>query len=136
MQTGSLFSRAVIQSRLVIDECAQGPEPWFVASPALDGCSIDRLPGLPLAGGLHGSRIGFGAQASIVPGQAAGPDDPPDKLFGRAGQILVIHLDEAIRWQHGPPMVDEPLVVAEIRDQFSASGRKRQARVEVSLMDR
>ena len=33
-------------------------------------------------------------------------------------------------------MVDEPLVAAEIRDQFGASGRKRQARMEMSLMDR
>src|SRR5208282_6443882 len=106
----------------------------FVASPARDGGAIDRLSGLPLAGGVHSPRIRFGAQARIVPGQAAGRDDPPDDWFGRAGQVLVIDLDEAIRRQHAPPMIDEPLVVAEIRDQFGTSRRKRQARTEMSLM--
>src|SRR5260221_10514922 len=33
-------------------------------------------------------------------------------------------------------MAGEPLVAAEIRDQFGASSRKRQARMEMSLMDR
>ena len=71
-----------------------------------------------------------------MPGQAAGNDDPPDHGFGRAGQLLVIYLEEAIRRQHAPPIVDEPLVAAEVRDQFGTSGRKCQARMEMSLMDR
>src|SRR5271166_6668797 len=109
-----------------IDERAQRSQPGFVASPALDGRAIDRLPGLPLAGSLHRARIGFGAQACVVPRQAAGRDDPPDDWFGRAGEVLVIDLDETIRRQHAPPMLDEPLVAAEICDQFCASGLKRQ----------
>ena len=32
-------------------------------------------------------------------------------------------------------MVDEPLVSSEIPDQFGAAGRKRQTRMEMSLMD-
>src|SRR6516225_2641985 len=122
--------------RPVVDERAQGPQPGFVASPARDGGAVDRLPGLPLAGGINSPQIAFGAQARVVPRQAAGRNGPPDDWLGRAGQVLVIDLDEAIRRQHAPPMVDEPLVAAEIRDQFGASGRKRQARMEMSLMDR
>src|SRR5215469_16161 len=125
-----------VRFRPVIDERAQGPEPGFVASPARDGGGIDRLAGLPLAGCPYSPRVRFGAKACVVPRQAAGRDDPPDDWFGRAGQVLVIELDKATRRQHAPPMVDEPLVAAEIRDQFSTSGRKRQARMEVSLMDR
>ena len=71
-----------------------------------------------------------------MPRQAAGRDDPPDDWFGSAGQVLVIDLDEAIRRQHAPPMVGDPLVAAEICDQFGTSGRKRQTRMEMSLMDR
>src|ERR1700730_18027776 len=119
-----------------IGKRAQRPEPGFVASPALDGGAIDRLPGLPLAGGLHRPWIAFGTQASVVPRQATGRDDPPDPRFGSARQFLVIDLDEAIRRQHAPPMLGEPLVVAEIRDQFGTSSGKRQARIKMSLMDR
>src|SRR5262249_37820346 len=103
--------------------------------PARDGAAIDRLPRLPLAGGLHRPRIAFRAQARVVPRQAAGRDNPPDDWFGCAGQFLIIDLDEAIRGQYAPPMVDETLITAEILDQFGASGRKRQAWVEMSLMD-
>ena len=70
-----------------------------------------------------------------MPRQAAGRDDSPDDWFGRAGQVLVIDLEEAIGRQHAPPMVGDPLVAAEIRDQFGASGWKRQGRMEMSLMD-
>jgi len=74
-----------LRVRLVasVDERAQGPQPGFVASPARDGGAIDRLPGLPLAGGLHSPRIAFGAQASVVPRQAAGCDNPADDWFDR-----------------------------------------------------
>jgi hypothetical protein len=123
-------------SAAVVDERTQRPQPGFVASPARDGAAIDRLPGLPLAGGLHSPRITFRAQACVVPRQAARRDDPPDHWFGRAGQLLVIDLEEAIRRQHAPPMLNEPLVAAEIRNQFGPSGRKRQAWLEMSLMDR
>jgi len=34
------------------------------------------------------------------------------------GQFFVIDLDKAIRWQHPPPMADEPLVATEIRHEF------------------
>src|SRR6202034_924488 len=114
----------------------QGPQPGFVASPARDRAPIDRLPGLPLAGGLHSPRIAFRAQARVVPHQAAGRDDPPDDWFRRAGQVLVIDFDEAIRWQHFPPIIAEALVVAEVSDQFRTTGRKRQAWMEMSLMNR
>src|SRR5579862_3039661 len=119
-----------------VDKLAQRPQPGFVAPPACHGGAIDRLPGLPLAGGLHSSRIAFGAEARVVPCQAAGRDDTADDWFWLAGQVLIIDLDEAIRREHASPMLDEPLVSAEIRDQFAASGRKGQARMEMSLMDR
>src|SRR5580700_9882528 len=128
----SFLSRA--QSRAVVDERAQRAQPGFVASPTLDRGAIDRLPGLPLAGGLHRPRIGFGAQTRVVPRQAAGGDDAPDDWFGRAGQVFVIDLDEAICREHPLPMINEPLVAAEIRDQFGTSGRKREPRMEMSLM--
>src|ERR1700722_9409290 len=127
---------ARLQLRLVVDKRAQGPQPGFVASPARDGVAIDRLLCLPLAGGPHRPRIGFGPQACIVPCQAASRDDPPDRWFRLAGQLLVVDLDEAICRQHAPPMVSEPLVAAEISDQFFASGRKRQSWMKMSLMDR
>src|SRR5262249_53000878 len=114
-----------VQLRPVVDERAQGAQPRFISSPARDGGAIDRLTGLPLAGGLHSPRIAFGTQARVVPRQAAGRYDPPDDWFGGAGQVLITDLDEAIRRQHAPPMVHEPLVAAEIRNQFGASGRKR-----------
>ena len=85
-----------LRFRGVVDERAQGAQPGFVAFPARDGGAIDRLPGLPLAGGPHSPRIGFGAQARGVPRQAAGRDNPPDDWFGLAGQVLVIDFDEAI----------------------------------------
>src|SRR5579872_4982709 len=119
-----------------LDELAQGAQPRFVASPASDGGAIDRLTGLPLAGRLHSPRIALRAQARVMPREAAGSDDPPDTWFGIAGQFFVINFNEAVRRQHTPPMGAEPLVVAEIRDQFRASGRKRQDRMEMSLMDR
>src|ERR1700691_2758358 len=52
--------------RPLVDERAQRSQPGFVASPAPDGVAIDRLPGLPLAGGLHSPRIAFGAQARVA----------------------------------------------------------------------
>src|SRR5215472_4188587 len=113
-----------LRFRRVVDQGAQGPEPRLVASPARDRAAVDRLPSLPLAGGLHNTRIGFGAQASVVPLQTAGRDHPPDDWFGSTSQFLVIDLDEAIRRQHAPPMVGEPLIAAEICDQFGTSGRK------------
>ena len=67
-----------------------------------------------------------------MPRQTAGRDDPPDDWFRHASQVLVIDLDEAIRRQDAPPVVDEPLVAAEIRDQFGTSSRKRQARMKMS----
>jgi hypothetical protein len=51
-----------------------------------------------------------------VPRQATGGDDPPDHWFGCASQLFVIDLDEAIRREHAPPMVDEALVAVEIGD--------------------
>ena len=120
----------------VVDECAQGPQPGFIVSPARDGGLVDRLPGLPLARSFHSTADSFGAHARVVPRQAGGRDDPPDYWFGCACQILVIDLDEAIHRQYAPPMVHEPLVAAEICHQFGASGGKRQARMKMSLMDR
>src|SRR5579863_3691894 len=107
---------------LNIDECAQRPQPGFVASPARDRGAIDRLPGLPFAGGPHRPRIGLGAKASFVPRQAAGGDDSADDWFGLAGQLRVIDFDEAIRRQHASPMLGEPSVAPEIRHQFVTSG--------------
>src|SRR4029077_8456539 len=52
----------------VIDEPSQGSQPGFVASPARYGGAIDRLPGLPLAGGPHSPRVAFRAEGSGVPG--------------------------------------------------------------------
>src|SRR5262249_34823999 len=121
---------------LNIDQRTQSAEPRLIASPARNGTTINRLPRLPLTWGLHRPRIRFGAQARVVPSQAAGRNDPPDKWLRRAGQLLVINLDEAISGQHTPPMIGKPLVVAKIRDQFGASGRKCQARMEMRLMDR
>ena len=59
----SRLGDTLIEFRGVIDKRTERPEPWFVASPARDGGAIDRLPGLPLTGGLHRARIAFGAQA-------------------------------------------------------------------------
>ena len=102
----------------LLNKRLQRPQPWFIASPARDGGAIDWLPGLPFAWSLHGSRIRFGPQARTVPREAAGRDDSPDDWFGRAGQFFIINFDEAIRRQHLAPMLDEPLIVAEILDQF------------------
>ena len=114
-----------VELRSVVDQRAQRPQPGFVAAPAGDGGAIDLLASLPLAGGLYRARIGFGAEAGVVPRQAAGCDDPPDGRFGRASRVLVIDLNEAIRRQHAAPMVNEPLVAAKMRDQFSAAGNAR-----------
>jgi len=114
------YARSTTLSRVcfveVVDERSQRPQPGFVASPAPDGGAKDRLSGLPFAGSIHSPRIAFGAQARVVPREAAGRDDPPDQWFGLSGQLLVIDLDETIRRQHTPPMVNEPLVAVEIRD--------------------
>src|SRR5208283_631065 len=61
---------------------------------------------------------------------------PPSASSRRAGQVLVIDLDEPIRRQHPPPMVGQLPVAAEIRDKFGAAGWKRQARMEKGLVDR
>src|SRR5579864_1211161 len=113
-QTGRLDSALERGSdfRRVVNECAQRPQPGFVAPPARNRSAIDWLAGLPLARSLHGSRIVFWTQACVVPRQAASRDDPADDPFGRTAQILVIDLDEAICWQNTPPMLDEPHVVA------------------------
>ena len=71
-----------------------------------------------------------------MPGEAAGSDDAPDDWFGVTGQFLIIDFDEAVCGQHAPPMIHEPLVAAEICDQFVASGRERQAGMEMCLMNR
>src|SRR5215469_8496174 len=78
-ESGSGVAR--VQFRGIVDQRAQRAEPGFVASPARDGGAIDRLPGLPLARGLHRARIRFGAQAGVVPRETAGREDPPDHRF-------------------------------------------------------
>ena len=120
----------------VVNEIVQWPQPRFIASPSRDGTSIDRLPSLPLARGLHRSRIAFVAQASVIPGEAARGNDPADDWFRLASEFLVINIKEAIRRQNAPPMIGKPLVATEVLDQLGTSGRERKAQMKMSLMDR
>src|SRR5579862_552612 len=118
-----------------IDQLSQRPQPRFVASPALDRTAIDRLAGLPLAGGPHRPWVRFGTPARVITRQPACRDDTTNRRFGHAGQLLVIDLDETIRRQHPPPMIHEPLVAVEVCDQFCASGWKGQGWMKMRLMD-
>ena len=120
----------------VVNEIVQWPEPRFIASPSRDGTSIDRLPSLPLARGLHRSRIAFVAQASVIPGEAARGNDSANDWFGLASQFLVIDLNKTIRRQNASPMIGKPLVATEVLDQFGTSGWERKTQMKMSLMDR
>src|SRR5579871_1681891 len=74
----------------IVDKRTKRSQPRLVAPPARDRGAIDRLPGLPLAGGLYGAWIRFGAQTRIMPREPGGGDNPPDYGFRRVGQVLIV----------------------------------------------
>src|SRR6516164_2776490 len=97
--------------------------------------AVDRLARLPLAGRLHRARVELGVKAGVIPGKAARGDDPADRRFGLACQILVLDLDETIGWKHAAPMVGQTLVAPKIGDQLGTACWKGEARIEQRLMD-
>src|SRR5579859_3423683 len=126
----------IARSSLVLEQAGQFAQPQFVASPAVQRATIDRLARLPDARCSDRLAIDLVMQTRVVPGKPAERHQPSGFGLPIADQGLVVQLGEAIWRKDTLPMRYQARILTIIECEVAAIAHKMLWRPELRKIDR